>query len=147
MQKELGKDIKQGVERIDFLDSNCDSVEEKGYMKPFTPEQLNEMKDNLASVTIEINDIEDEKREAMQAFNEQLKPHKEELKELITGIKNKAKFVTEKCYKFIDHDERMVGFYNENGDLIDSRPVYANEMQGTIFQMKRTGTTNKQQNV
>ena len=74
MQKELGKDIKQGVERIDFLDSNCDAVEEKGYMKPFTPEQLNEMKDNLASVTIQINDIEDEKREAMQAFNEQLKP-------------------------------------------------------------------------
>lgn len=142
MQRELGKDIKQGLERIDFLDSNCDAVEEKGYMKPFTPEQLNEMKDTLASITIEINDIEEEKKEAMQAFNERLKPLREELKKLLVRIKNKAEFVTEKCYKFIDQEERMVGFYNEDGTLIDSRPAYANELQGTIFQMKRTGTNN-----
>ena len=142
MQRELGKDIKQGAERIEFLDSNCDKVEERGYMKPFTPEQLNEMKDTLASITIEINDIEEEKKEAMQAFNDRLKPLREELKELLVGIKNKAEFVTEKCYKFIDQEERMVGFYNEDGTLIDSRPAYANELQGTIFQMKRTGTNN-----
>jgi len=142
MQRELGKDVEQGAKRIDFLDSNCDAVEEKGYMKPFTPDELNEMKDTLASTTIEINDIEEEKKEVMVEFNERLKPFKEEQKILLVNIKNKAKFVNEKCYKFIDREERMVGFYNENGDLIDSRPTYANELQGTIFQMKRTGTDN-----
>ena len=142
MQRELGKDISQGSKRIEFLETNCDAVEEKGYMKPFTPEQLVEMKDTLASTTIEISDIEDEKKDVMAEFNEKLKPFKEEQKELLVSIKNKAKFVNEKCFKFIDRETRMVGFYNENGDLIDSRPAYANELQGTIFQMKRTGSDN-----
>ena len=33
MQRELGKDIEAGTNRIDFLESNCDKVEEKGSMK------------------------------------------------------------------------------------------------------------------
>lgn len=93
MQKELGKDIKNGVERIDFLNSNCDAIEEMGYLKPFDSDQLSEMKESLATVSIAISDIEEEKRRVMQEFNEQLKPYKDELKELIEGIKNKAEFV------------------------------------------------------
>lgn len=142
MQRELGIDIEQGTKRIEFLESNCDAVEEKGYMKPFTPEQLTEMKDTLASTTIEINDIEEEKKTVMDEFKKRLEPYKEEQKELLANIKNKAKFVNEKCYKFVDRETRMVGFYNEDGHLIDSRPAYANELQGTIFQIKRTGTDN-----
>lgn len=142
MQRELGIDIEQGAKRIEFLDSNCDAVEEKGYMKPFTPEQLTEMKDTLAGTTIEINDIEEEKKTVMDEFKKRLEPYKEEQKELLANIKNKAKFVNEKCYKFVDREARMVGFYNEDGYLIDSRPAYANELQGTIFQIKRTGTDN-----
>ena len=137
MQKELGKDIKNVVERIDFLNSNCDAIEEMGYLKPFDSDQLSEMKESLANVSIAISDIEEEKRRVMQEFNEQLKPYKDELKELIEGIKNKAEFVKEQCYKFIDREERTVGYYNENGDLVYSRPAYANELQGNIFQMKR----------
>lgn len=142
MEKELGKDVPKGALRIEFLESNCDAVEEKGYMKHFTPEQLAEMKDELASVTIEMNDIEEAKKEVLAEFNERLKPFKEEQKVLLNNIKNKAEFVTEKCYKFIDKENRIVGFYNEEGDLIESRPAYSKELQGTIFQMRRTGTEN-----
>lgn len=39
MQKELGKDY-NARDREAFLKDNCDKVEEKGYMKPFTPEEL-----------------------------------------------------------------------------------------------------------
>ena len=142
MQRELGIDIEQGAKRIEFLDTNCDAVEEKGYMKPFTPEQITEMKDMLASNAIEINDIEEEKKTVMDEFKKRLEPYKEEQKELLANIKNKAKFVNEKCYKFVDPETRMVGFYNSEGILIESRPAYANELQGTIFQIKRTGTDN-----
>lgn len=38
MERELGKDLEQGKKRVAFLMDNCDAVEEKGYMKPFTPE-------------------------------------------------------------------------------------------------------------
>lgn len=36
MQRELAKDIEAGKKRIAFLMDNCDKVEEKGYMKPYT---------------------------------------------------------------------------------------------------------------
>lgn len=36
MEKTLGKDIKNPVQRISFLKDNCDVVEERGYMKQFS---------------------------------------------------------------------------------------------------------------
>ncbi len=142
IERELGKDMPQGEVRKKFLEDNCDAVEKKGYMKPFTPEELTEMKDELAEVAIEINDIETAKKEAMKAFNHELEPHKEEKKTLLSSLKNKAEFIEEECYKFVDKEARTVGYYNSNGDLIESRAAYATELQGTIFQINRTGTNN-----
>ena len=74
MQRTLGTDIKDRQERIAFLDTNCDSVEEKGYMKRFTQEQLMQMREQLSETAIEINDIEERKKDVMAEFKEQLKP-------------------------------------------------------------------------
>lgn len=56
MQRELGKDISQGSKRIEFLETNCDAVEEKGYMKPFPPGAqavMEELRDNVIDKEIE----------------------------------------------------------------------------------------------
>ena len=61
----------------------------------------------------------------------------------LDGLKKKAEFVTERCFKFIDQEAREVGYYNENGDLIESRPAYSEELQTTLFQFgRKTGTNN-----
>jgi hypothetical protein len=143
MQRELGKDIAVGKNRVDFLESNCDKVEEMGYMKRFTPEQLVQMKENLSETCIKINDVEDEKREVIKGFKEQLDPLSDERKRLLKGLKNKAEYITEECYKFVDLETREVGYYNQDGDLIHSRPAFPEELQGTLFQLNRkTGTNN-----
>lgn len=54
MERELGKDLEQGKKRVAFLMDNCDAVEEKGYMKPFTPEELARMKESLSETDIEL---------------------------------------------------------------------------------------------
>ena len=140
MQKELAKDIPQGKQRAAFLMDNCDKVEDKGYMKRFTPEQLSQMKEELSETAIKINDIEERKKEVMAEFKEKLDPLTKEKQRILRGLKNKAEHVTEQCYKFVDMETREVGYYNQDGELIESRPAYADELQGTIFQMKRTGT-------
>lgn len=143
MERELGKDLEQGKKRVAFLMDNCDAVEEKGYMKPFTPEELVRMKESLSETDIEINDIEEEKRDAMKDFKARLEPLTAERKKTLEGLKKKAEFVTERCFKFIDQEIREVGYYNENGDLIESRPAYSEEMQTTLFQLgRKTGTDN-----
>lgn len=137
MEKVLGKEVEAGAKRIAFLADNCDKIEEKGYMKRFSQEELIAMKDNLSEVAIEINDIEEEKKLIASEFKERLTPFKDEKKRLLVGLKNRAEFVRENCYKFVDTETRQVAYYNAEGDLVDYRGANADELQGNIFQITR----------
>jgi hypothetical protein len=143
MDKQLGSEYPEGERRQSFLKDNCDSVELKGYMKPYTPEQLQQMKESLAETSISINDVEEQKKNILKDFKAQTEPLFTEKSNLLKGIKQKAEFVDEECYKFVDTATKEVGFYNSEGNLIESRPAYGNELQGTIFQIQRTGTDHK----
>lgn len=136
----LGQEYDSLTERMDFLRSNCDTVEDLSYMKRFTPEQITTMKNTLATTSIEINDIEVEKKEAMKAYKESLKPLIGDKKELLKNIKQKAELVNEICYKFVDQELRLTGYYNSEGNLVSARPISPDEMQTTIFQIQKTGT-------
>lgn len=67
MDKFLGQEIPE-KERWQFLQDNADAVEEIGYTHRFTPDELAQKKESLAETSIKINDIEIEKKEAMEAF-------------------------------------------------------------------------------
>ncbi len=149
MQREIGKDIEPGRKRIAFLSDNCEKIEEKAYSKRFTPEQLAKKKEELSAVAIDIRDIEIEKKEAATEFKARLEPLDTQRKQLVSELKSKAATVVENCYKFVDQDEREVGYYNQDGDLIESRPAFPEEIQqGNIFRTMerpasgRTGTDN-----
>lgn len=137
MEKQLGKEILSEKDRIAFLMDNCDKVEEIGYTKQFSEEQLSEMKNNLSEIAITINDLEEEKKEAVATFKASIDPLKQEKKTLIDGLKTKATYVRETCYKFIDGEKREVGYYNAQGDLVESRSASADELQTNIFQLTR----------
>lgn len=142
MDKHLGTELNP-VQRKQLLNSNCDSIEEKGYMKSFTQEEIQQQKEELAEVSIRINDISIEKANFLRLIKSRLDPLAQGKTELLGNIKNKARFVTETCYKFIDTEKKVVGYYNADGNLIEERPALANELQGTIFQATRkTGTDN-----
>lgn len=137
MDKFLGIEYPEGSAREEYLDANCDAVENIGYSRRFTTDELLKKKDDLSSLAIEINDIEEEKKEAMSEFKERLKPLEEDKKKLLADLKNKSEFVNENCYKIIDHDNKEVGFYNKLGELVYSRPIQKQEMQKTLFELNR----------
>ena len=136
MDKQLGQEYPQGQAIEQYLRDNADKVEKKDYMRQFTPEELMQMKDELSTTAIEINNIEESKKEAVAEFKRQLDPLNEEKKRLLTGIKNKAESVNEEVFKFVNPTTKEVGFYNKDGHLIESRPAYVDELQGNIFQMR-----------
>lgn len=148
MDKYLGKDIENLVAREAFLKDNCDKVEEKGYMKPYTPEELQQCKEELANASIEIAEIEQEAKEAAAHYKGKLKPLKETRARMVGDIKSKSEYVKELCYKFVDQEARETGYYNKEGDLIESRPATADELQITLFgvirnqESQKTGTDN-----
>ena len=57
---------------------------------------------------------------------------------LLSDIKSKGRMVKEKCYCFIEKEDKMACFYNAEGLLVSSRPATREELkQQTIFQVKR----------
>mgnify|MGYP001033292161 CR=1 FL=1 len=142
MDKHLGLDIPEGDARRKFLEANCDKVEELRYMKRFLPDEMDLRKTALAEISIKIAELEEEKKRAMDEFKALLKEPNEQRSELLIDLKNGATHVTELCYKFLYSEENMVAYYNADGELVSSRPMFPDEKQGTIFQLQRNTGTN-----
>ena len=146
MNKTIGKDIDNPIQREQFIKDNADGVENKGYMKAYTPEQLQGHKEKLANVSIEIAEIEAELKEVQAEYKGRLKPLKEARANMVSNIKAKAEYVHEPCYRFTDQETKTTEFYNKEGDLVEERPATADEMQPTLFafrgfnQADKTGT-------
>lgn len=137
MDRFLGQDIPE-QDRWTFLKDNADAVEKIGYTHRFSPEELAQKKEDLAEISIEIDDIEEEKKVVMNSYKERLKPLAEEKKDLLDKIKRGSEFVEdEECVKILYHEEKMAGFYNKLGELVYSRPIMPQEMQRTVFSINR----------
>ncbi len=142
LDRELGKDIAL-EEREQFLEDNCDAVEDVTYSRAYTPEELALKREELTDASIRVADIEEEKKEAMNDFKRRLEPLNTQKAEAIRALREKSHTITEKCYKFIDEETKMVGFYNKEGNLVNSRPVFKQELQKTIYmETRKTGTRN-----
>ena len=120
-----------------FLLDNADEVVEMDYSKSFDADELAKKKTELAEKSIKINDLNEAIKDYKEKVNLELKPLKEEVKELLGDIKAKSRVVTEKCYKIVDEDERMACFYNAEGVLVSSRPATKEELSPTIFKEMR----------
>ena len=141
MERELGQEYKNHAQREAFLKDNCDACEQKGYMKPYTPEELQGHKEKLANVSIEIAEIEAEKKQVEADFKGRLKPLKESRAIMVSNIKSKAEYVNEVCYRFTDQETKETGYYNKEGILVECRPATADELQPNIFSVvRKTGT-------
>ena len=82
---------------------------------------------------IAISAIEEELQAVKTEFKAKLKPLQEKKTQMVANIKAKAEYVTENCFKFVDREARMTGYYNADGDLVEARPSTANEMQLNMF--------------
>ena len=68
MERELGQEYENPIQREAFLKDNCDACEQKGYMKPYSPEELQGHKERLANVSIEIAEIEAEMKASQAEY-------------------------------------------------------------------------------
>lgn len=139
MDKVLGQEY-QGQDRVSFLRDNCDSVEDLGYTKSLPSDEIEALKDRLVENNIQLRDVRADKKAANKEFNDQIKQLEESNDEVTGKLKAKSEFVTEPCFKFVDEETREVGYYNNEGLLVYSRPARPDELQKNIFRMSRTGT-------
>lgn len=126
--------------RAEVLSANCDSIEEVTYSKSFSSDELTEKRVELEHVSVKIDDLEEAKKDYLDMIKTEMKPLLEGKKMVIKELKEKAATVKENCYRFLDEETRMVGYYNAEGLLVYSRPATVTELQKTIQMEVRTGT-------
>lgn len=99
------------------------------YAKKLTKEELELHKDSLADVQIKLSEKEDELADIKAQFQLKIKPLKEKSKVIADILKHESVSVTERVYLMADYRNNMMGYYNKDGVLVDSRPLESNEMQ------------------
>lgn len=137
IHKVLGQDIEDLEKRRQFLLDNADKVVEMDYNKSFDSDELAQKKTELSDTCIRINDLEEDIKDYRERVNLELKPLRDVQKQLLEDIKSKGRMVKEKCYCFVERDEKMACFYNAEGVLISSRPATREEMGQTVFSVLR----------
>ncbi len=148
MDKTILQDVADPKERVRQLKDNADEVEKLGYSKPLPAEKINELKERLTENSIKTEDVSCAKSVAVHSYNEELKELGKERSEILRQLRDKAEFVNEICYKFIDHEAGKVGYYNEDGVLVYERGILPSEREKTIFEampmrVQKTGTNDR----
>lgn len=141
LEKELAKNVPI-EERADYLNNICDGTESMSYARQFTPEEMAEHRELLSNACIMLEDIEREKKSALTRFKDKAKQYEVQRKQAVDNLRMKSEVVEEECFKILDEETKMVGFYNSLGDLVNSRPALPKELQKSLFAIRKTGTEN-----
>lgn len=127
--------------RPQFLHDNCDKMEMKKYNKQFSSQELSDKRLQLETVSINISDLKQQKKDYDDAYKIEMKPLEEIHKKIVQELKDRTVQVEENCYAFIDEESKMIGYYNGEGLLINSRPLTVDELQKTVhMEVRKTGT-------
>lgn len=132
------------AERMEMLDAQADEVVEENYLRPYENAELQKARQEYVNLSLQMSEIKAEEDEIKQQFKERKAPVQKEMDKVLGNIKQGGEYVKGKLYKIIDREERVTGFYDEDGKLINQRKSLPNELQGTLFSTIRmnakTGT-------
>ena len=133
-------------QRLQMLKDNCDKLlEDYGYDKPLSKDQLKAVKDRISSVAVELHDVQEEKKEADKEFNDRIKDLKGSMAEQVKQLKTRTTYTCELCFEFLFREEAKVGVYNKDGHLISERTATIKEMrepENMFRSQPKTGTNN-----
>jgi hypothetical protein len=145
MDKQLFAEFSE-EQRLQMLKDNCEKLlEDYGYDKSLSKDQLKAVKDKLSSASVELHDVQEEKKQADSEFNERIKNLKGTIAEQVKQLKTRTTYTCELCFEFLFRDEAKVGIYNKDGILVDERAATLKELresQDMFRQQMKTGTNN-----
>ena len=144
MDKKLFQEYSE-EQRLQMLKDNCNKVlEDYGYDKALSKDQLKALKDKLSSASVSLHDVKEEKKEADKGFNEQIKDLRGTIAESVKQLKTRTTYTCELCFEFLFREERKVGVYNKDGILIDERPTTLKELREPDDMFRQVPPTRKE---
>lgn len=130
--KDLSPEERQSV----FLGEAAGS-EEQVYLKPLTPEELAITREEHANASILIDEMVEQFANVKAKHKEEIKPIQQKRKTAIAAIRQKAIQITGKVWKLPDHDNMMMHFITDEGQVLSSRPMLPQERQFRIQNLNK----------
>lgn len=109
-------------------------VKDQFYPKPLTPEELTIYKDTLADLSVKKNNLVVEFEKKKEEHKEAIKPLDRQYNEAREAIKTKSVQVEGDIYLIPDMDNKIMGLYDGEGNLIGARPFLPEERQDLVVQ-------------
>lgn len=137
-------------ERQTILVGESIKTEDQVYMKALTNDELQIRRERIVQVSLLKAVIEDEFQQIKDDFKFKLEPLKDEFSQLLDELRVKMVEVTGKVYTLPDHENQMMHFVDEAGNVLSSRRMLPEERQGrlpfthhlNVNVDERTGTEN-----
>lgn len=133
MDLHLFQDL-EPAERKEMLDAQADEVVEENYLRPYDNNaELQMQRQEYVNLSLQMTDIKAEEDEMKFQFKERKAPVQKAMDKVLGNIKQGGEYVKGKLYKIVDREERVTGFYDEEGKLINQRKSLPNELNCTLF--------------
>ena len=128
------------MERINVMRDTADGIEEGGYVRELTDEEITNRNEELVQVCIDLKRKNDEKKDWMDSWKSEVKPMTIRQDTLITELKTRQIEMDGKLFLMANHDNGMMEYYDEQGELVRSRRLKPEEKRGNVFRPAKTGT-------
>jgi hypothetical protein len=114
-------------ERLTALRENADLNYSKNVIRPFSDEELTEMKHTLSEVDIQMNDAEIEKKELTKEVNDRIKVFKDKRVYLLKSLKDKYLEQLETVFDIADQENGVMDTFDCEGNLLSTRKLTPKE--------------------
>lgn len=131
-------------ERQTLLIGESVRSEEQAYMKALTDDELAIRRERIVQVSLMKAVVEDEYQQVKDEFKMKLDPLKDEFSQLLDELRVKMVEVTGKVYTLPDHDNQMMHFIDQSGNVLSSRRMLPEERQHRLPFTSLTSTTHEQ---
>lgn len=144
MQKQLFKD-ETAEQRLQMLQDNCYDTESGSYVRPLTEDDIAVRKDTLADNYNKIGTLTAELDLIKAEYKGKIEPLKQEMAIVADEIKSRTTEHNGTLYMFKDDESGMMGYYDDKGELVNSRRLRPDEKQTAklFVHHSKTGTDNQ----
>lgn len=132
--------------RLVSLQNTADTVvKNKTYFKRLSSEEVAVRRKDFTDKSLRVSDLEEDKKLLIKEYKDKIDPLKADIKILGTEVRNGFTRFEGNLYGFIDEETRMVHFYSEAGELIETETRPANQEELGLFsgmRIVKSGTHN-----
>lgn len=128
------------VQRLDYLQTNADHIEEGEYFQSFGEEDIQDVERELADAAMKLDTKQEEFKEVKADFKNKIDVLKADFTSNLKNLKQKGERVKGKLFLFADQESKMMNTFDKSGQLVHSRRLKPEEKQLSTMSIARNAS-------